>query len=76
MASQERKPRKENEKQLINVLAATLVSTALLTEVVVVDTSLDTFLFVRGILASINFELARTIGSCLVCFSGNDFKGK
>ena len=67
-----KKPRKENEKQLINDFGRdTSVSTALLTMKLLwscmVDTLLNTFLFARCIFASINFELATTIAFCLVC---------
>ena len=70
--AKKKKPRKENEKQLINDFGRdTSVSTALLTMKLLwscmVDTLLNTFLFARCIFASINFELATTIAFCLVC---------
>ena len=40
------------------------------------ETSLNTFLFARCILAWINFELARTIAFCLVCVSSYDLEWK
>ena len=73
---QAKKKRKENEKQLLNLsgrLYDGCFNGTLVYEVVVVDTSFNTFLFAGCIFASINFELARTITSCLVCFSSNHF---
>ena len=75
------KPRKKAEerkwKQLIKLsglLYDACFNGTLDYEVVMVDTSLNAFLFARCILALINFELARTIASCLVCFTCNDMK--
>ena len=72
------KPRKKAEERKWKTTnqpfghSATLVSTSL----AVVDTSLNLFLFDRCIFALINFELARTIGSRLVCLEVNDLKWK
>ena len=77
MAREEEKPGKENETQLFNVFGrfyVTCFKGVLDYEVVMVETSLNTILFARCILAWINSELARTITSCLVCFNSNDLK--
>ena len=77
MAREEEKPRIKNEIKLINVFGRfydACFKGVLDYEVVVVETSLNTFLLARCILALINFELARTIASCFVCFSSNDLK--
>ena len=79
MAREEEKPGKENETQLFNVFGrfyVTCFKGVLDYEVVVVETSLNTFVLARFILALINCELPRTITSCLVCFISNDLKCK
>ena len=72
-----RKKWKENQKQLINLsgrLYDACFNSTLDYEVVVMDTSLNKFLFAGCIFASINFELAKTITSSgLVCFSSDQF---
>ena len=77
MSREEEKPGKENEIQPINLFGRfydTRFNSVFDYEDVVADTSLNTFLFVRCVLALINFELARTIASCLACFSSNDLR--
>ena len=77
MAREEEKDGKENEIQTNQVfwpLLDTCFNCVLDHETVIVETSLNTILPARCILALINFELARTITSCLVCFNSNDLK--
>ena len=64
---QAKEKRPENEKQPINLsgrLYDACFNGTLDYEVVVVNTSLNTFLFARCIFSLINFELAKTIASC------------